>query len=333
MGMEKFRALWVEEIGDGRVARRVVERDIDQLPPNEVLVRVLYSSLNYKDALSANGNRGVTRVYPHTPGIDAAGLVEESASPLFAAGDKVLAAAPELGVSIPGGFGQFVRVPAARLFHLPVGLTLRESMMLGTAGYTAAMMIAELVKNEVRSDSGDILVTGATGGVGSLGVAILAKIGYHVVAATSKTGQIDYLKRLGAGEVISSDAVNDKSDRALLSARWAGVLDTVGGNYLSTAIRGAKPGGVVTACGNAASPELHLTVFPFILRGVRLIGADATQANSEERVKIWQKLAADWKPDMLESMVREVNLDGLSAEIDTILRGGQIGRVLVNLRG
>lgn len=331
--MNVFRALWVEEMGDGRYSRKVAERTIEQLPLAEVLVRVLYSSLNYKDALSASGNRGVTRIYPHTPGIDAAGIVEESTSDLHFRGEKVLVVDPSIGVSIPGGFGQYVRVPADRLIKLPTGLTLHDSMALGTAGFTAALMMEQFVRHEIAPESGDILVTGATGGVGSMGVAILAKLGYHVIAATSKMNQTDYLMQLGAAEVISSERLNDQSERPLLSARWAGVLDTVGGNYLSTAIRATKSGGVVTACGNAASPELHLTVYPFILRGVKLIGVDATQGSTEERSLIWHKLANEWKPARLGDMAREVTLDGLSREIDIMLKGGQVGRVIVNLWG
>jgi acrylyl-CoA reductase (NADPH) len=326
-----FEAMWVEEVEPGHFKRSILHRNIQDLPENEVLVRVKYSSLNYKDALSASGNRGVTRKYPHTPGIDASGIVVESIDPDFHPGDEVLVAAEGMGVDTPGGFGQFVRVPAAWLIKIPVGLSLRESMAYGTAGFTAALCVDQLLKSGVTPTKGEVLVTGATGGVGTIAVAILALNGFEVTAATGKLEQEELLKSLGARQVIHRDSINDTSEKPLLSGLWAGVVDTVGGNYLATAIRATKPEGVVTACGNAASPDLHLTVFPFILRGVRLVGIDATRIPYAERVRLWTKLGSEWHISGIERMIREVHLGALSAEIDKTLQGRQSGRVIVNL--
>jgi acrylyl-CoA reductase (NADPH) len=292
---------------------------------------VKYSSLNYKDALSAAGNHGVTRTYPHIPGIDAAGVVETSSSARYQPGDEVLVTAAEMGVSQPGGYEQYLCVPENWLIPLPKGLSLRQSMVYGTAGFTAAMCVDRLARAGVTPDLGEILVTGATGGVGSLAVGILAKENFKVVAATGKTEHTRLLLALGAGQVISRNDVSDTSGKALLHARWAGVVDTVGGNYLSTAIRSTLPGGVVTTCGNAASPDLSLTVYPFILRGVSLLGIDATRPTSQERARLWSKLAQDWKLEVLDELARDVPLDGVDEEVRRMLAGGQTGRVVVSL--
>lgn len=326
-----FRALWVEVDDANQVTRRVMQRSTDDLPSADVLVRVQYSSLNYKDALSANGNRGVTRKYPHTPGIDAAGLVEASTVEEYRPGDAVLVVADAMGANWPGGFAQYIRVPAGWLVRLPPGLTARESMAFGTAGFTAALCVERLQWAGVRPEQGDVLVTGATGGVGTIAVALLAKEGFRVVAATGKPDQAGLLRGLGAAEVIHRDAVNDASGKPLLSARWAGVVDTVGGNYLSSAIRAVRPGGAVAACGNAASPDLPLTVFPFILRGVNLLGVDATLPDHAQRVRLWNRLAGEWKIDDLDRLVREATLDDLDGLVSAMLRGEQVGRVVVNL--
>lgn len=329
--MKHFQALQVEETTPGQFIRRVVKRDITDLPAGDVLVRVKYSSLNYKDALSATGNRGVTRKYPHIPGIDAAGIVETSDRPEFKPGDKVLVSSSHMGVDQPGGFEQYVCVPADWLVKLPGRLTLRQSMAYGTAGFTAALCVDTLQQAGVDPNHGEILVTGATGGVGSIAVGILAKEKYKVVAATGKQQNNRLLYALGASQVIARDEVNDTSGKALLHARWAGVIDTVGGNILATAIRTTRSAGIITACGNAASAELSLTVYPFILRGVSLLGIDANRPTHAERVRLWRKLAGKWKLDVLDEMVREVSLDQLDEEIQRILSGGQTGRVVVRL--
>lgn len=330
---KKFQAMWVElaENQPGPVIRRIVERDVDDLPAADVLIRVQFSSLNYKDALSANGNRGVTRNYPHTPGIDAAGVVEESANPSLRPGDAVLVVAEEMGANWPGGFAQYIRVPSNSVVPLPRGMTAWESMAYGTAGFTAGLSLDRLQRAGVYPSGGDVLVTGATGGVGTFAVALLAKEGYRVVAATGKLRLTPLLRDLGAAEVVHRDEVNDTSGRPLLSSRWAGVVDTVGGSFLASAIRAARPGGAVATCGNAASADLPLTVYPFILRGVSLLGIDATRPSRDERVRLWEKLATDWKVEKLSRFTRDVSLNDLEPEIVAMLGGGGVGRVVISL--
>jgi putative YhdH/YhfP family quinone oxidoreductase len=321
----------VRENPDGTYARGIEERPIGSLPEGDVLVRVLYSSLNYKDALSATGAKGVTRAYPHTPGIDAAGVVQESVDSRFEPGDEVLVTSFDLGMNTSGGFGQYIRVPGDWVVSLPKGLSLRESMIYGTAGFTAALAVHALGEQGVLPQHGEVLVTGATGGVGSVAVALLAADGYRVVAATGKTEQEAYLRELGAETIVHRDDVLDPSSRPLLKGRWAGVVDTVGGAYLASALKATKYGGAVAACGLVASPELSTTVFPFILRSVRLIGIDSQNCPMPLRQEIWRKLSQEWKVASLESMAANRSLDGLSAEIDRILEGQQRGRVVVGL--
>ncbi|HWP60793.1 MAG TPA: YhdH/YhfP family quinone oxidoreductase [Candidatus Acidoferrales bacterium] len=326
-----FKAMVVSETSDGKFVREVKKRDLSELPAGAVLIEVKYSSLNYKDALSATGNKGVTRKYPHTPGIDAAGVVVESASPNFAPGDQVIVTGFDLGANTPGGFGQYVRVPADWPLKLPAGLTLKESMAYGTAGFTAALSVLKMQHHGLTPAQGEILVTGATGGVGSLAIAILARLGFHVVAATGKTGARDFLGKLGAREIISREDVTDTSGRPLLKARWAGVVDTVGGNILATAIRSTGPDGVVASCGNAASADLPLTVYPFILRGVSLLGINSVETPMAARTEIWEKLSREWKVDFSGELVTECPLEDLSPKIDAILKGQIRGRVVVSL--
>jgi putative YhdH/YhfP family quinone oxidoreductase len=321
----------VEESGDSTFSRKIVDKRLEQLPDGEVVVKVLWSSLNYKDALSASGNRGVTRSYPHTPGIDAGGVVETSDSPAFSPGDEVIVTSYDLGMNTSGGFAEYIRVPAAWVVPLPVGLDLRESMIYGTAGFTAGMSVFALTE-AVAVTKGQILVTGATGGVGSLAVAILAKLGYSVAVVSGKPEAADFLGGLGAARILTRAEACEGSGKPLLKAIWSGVIDTVGGAILATAIKSTNLQGVVTCCGNVASPELPLNVFPFILRGVSLIGIDSQNCPMAHRIKVWDKLATVWKPPQLNSLCREVGLEALDKEIDLILRGGQRGRVLVRIK-
>lgn len=326
-----FRAFVVEETAEGTYRRAIKTRTISDLPEGDVLIRVSYSSLNYKDALSAAGNKGVTKKYPHTPGIDAAGVVEQSENQDLKPGDKVLVTGYDLGMNTDGGFGQFVRVPSEWIVKLPENLTLRESMMYGTAGFTAALALYRLLQNGLRPENGDVAVTGASGGVGSLSLALLARNGFSAVAVTGKVEEKEYLLSIGAKEVIHRDELNDQSGRLLLKSRWAGGIDTVGGHMLATLIQSTKLWGSVAACGNAASYDLHTNVYPFILRGVSLLGIDSGNCPMPIREKIWNFLAGDWKPKNLESIIHECTLEGLDPEMDKILRGGQRGRVVVNL--
>ena len=321
--MEKtFQALVVREDAPGQFTRAVEMRSVDNLPPGDVLIRVQYSSLNYKDALSASGNKGVTRRYPHTPGIDAAGVVVTT-------GEEVIVTGADLGSNTSGGFGQSIRVPQDWVVPRPANLTLRECMIYGTAGFTAAQSIQRLRAHGV--DQGEVLVTGATGGVGCTAVAILAQLGYRVVAATGKVEATDWLKSSGASEVVGRGAVTDTTGKVLLKGRWIAVVETVGGPVLSAVIRSLQYRGIVTCCGNVGGAELPLSVYPFILRGVTLVGIDSGQCPMRERRQIWEHLAGPWKPTCLAKLARECSLDQLSGEIDRILAGKQCGRVVVHL--
>ncbi len=324
-----YRALVAEKEEDG-FKRSVKELRLRDLPDNDTLVRVMYSSLNYKDALSATGNRGVTRKFPHTPGIDAAGVVEETESSLVETGDEVIVTSYDLGMNTPGGFGEYIRVPAEWIVRLPAGLSLKQSMIYGTAGFTAGMSVYELVSRINHSD-GEILVTGATGGVGSMAVSILSGLGYSVACVSGKPDAADYLKPLGAGRIIDREEFLKDHEKPLLKETWAGGIDTAGGQILACTVKSAKLSGVVTCCGNAASGDLPLTVFPFILRGVSLAGIDSQHCPMELRQKIWNRLAGDWKVEGLESICTETGLDGLDHYIHGILKGEMTGRVVVKV--
>jgi putative YhdH/YhfP family quinone oxidoreductase len=327
----KFKALVVEKTEDKQFLRGIRERSLAELPEGDLLVRVHYSSLNFKDALSATGHPGVTRKFPHTPGIDASGVVVSCESGAFTPGDKVLVTSYDLGMETDGGFGQYIRVPSSWAVRLPEGLTLRESMALGTAGLTAALSVLKLERAGVTPDSGDILVTGATGGVGSVAVAILARSGYRVIASTGKSVDAGFLTDLGAAKVISREEVTTFAEKPLLAEKWAGAVDVVGGTTLAAVLKSTKYGGAVTCCGLVGSPELNMNVYPFILRAVSLIGIDSVQCPRDIREELWQRLASKWKPVHLDQMARECSLSGLEEEISTILKGGITGRVVVNL--
>jgi acrylyl-CoA reductase (NADPH) len=326
---DSFRALVVSEV-DGRFERSVSECRIADLPAGDVLIRVHYSSLNYKDALSASGHRGVTRRYPHTPGVDAAGIVAHSSHPSFKAGDEVICTGHDLGMNTPGGFGEFIRVPAAWVVPLPDGLSMREAMMLGTAGFTAALSLYRLQQHGFAATNEELLVTGATGGVGTVAVALASHLGYRVIAATGKAHERKFLEALGAREVMARDALDDPA-RPLLPGRWPGAIDTAGGNLLSAVLRSLKPRGIATTCGNVVSHELHTNVYPFILRGVVLVGIDSANTEMEVRRTLWKRLASDWKLPQLPMLAREVSVESLGAEIDRMLKGAQVGRILVRL--
>lgn len=331
MSITKFKALSVTESNDSTFVREIINREISSLPQGDVLIKVKYSSLNYKDALSASGNKGVTKNYPHTPGIDAAGIVMESTNESFHVGDQVIVTGYDLGMNTSGGYGQYIRVPASWIVKLPDNLSLRESMIYGTAGFTAALSVYRMISGGIRPDCGDILVTGATGGVGSITVSILHKLGYSVIAATGKPEAKDMLLQLGAKDIILREELNDKSGRILLKGNWAGVIDTVGGNMLATALKSTNYGGIVTCCGNVASPELLTTVYPFILRGITLYGIDSMQCPMDLRLKIWSMLSNEWKLTNLNQNVDEVSLVDLDNKIDLILHGKLQGRTIVNL--
>ncbi len=328
---DTFRCYLVTKNEAGEFVGELTERSIDELPPGETIVKVDYSSLNYKDALSATGHPGVTRVFPHVPGLDAAGVVADSGVYELVEGDEVVIASLNLGVDRWGGFAEYVSVPHEWTVPLPVGLNLRESMILGTAGFTAAMCVDALQKHDVAPESGEVVVTGATGGVGSVAVAILAKLGYSVAAVTGKADAHEYLEQLGARRILAREDVDDRSDRPLLSSRFAGAIDAVGGNMLATILRQTDCRGCVAACGVTAGADLPITVHPFILRGVSLVGIDSSRCPLPLRHDLWQRLAGPWRPDNLEAMARDISLDDLPGRIDEILQGKITGRVVVGM--
>ena len=325
----EFKAFVVEE-KEGAFTGHIKNRSVDDLPDNDLLVKVYYSSLNYKDALSANGNKGVTREYPHTPGIDAAGTVVNDASGKFNVNEPVIVTGYDLGMNTDGGFAEYIRVPSEWAVRLPESLTMKEAMMLGTAGLTAGMSVMRLIET-VKPDDGNIAVSGATGGVGALSIGILSKLGYAVSAISGKEQEREFLLELGAQEVLPRQDYEAENTRPLLKAAFAGVIDTVGGNILANLIKSTRPMGVVTCCGNAASPNLDLTVFPFILRGVSLIGIDSQNCPMAEREIIWKKLAGEWKPENLQELCREISLDELPESIERMLSGKLKGRTVVSL--
>jgi putative YhdH/YhfP family quinone oxidoreductase len=331
MKNQNFRAMTVAETEPHTFTRTISSRTVDDLPPGDLLIKVHYSSLNFKDALSATGRQGVTRKYPHTPGIDAAGEVVESSNPVFSPGDKVIVTGYDLGMETDGGYGQYIRIPSEWALPLPAGLSLRESMIAGTAGFTAGLSVLKLQQNGVQPGDGEILVTGATGGVGSIAVAILARAGYRVVAATGKETEHDFLRALGASEIIARGTLLEGAERPLMKERWAGVVDVVGGPMLAAALKSTRYNGTVTCCGLVGSPELAVNVFPFILRGVSLLGIDSAQCPLPVRQAVWEKLAGEWKPADLETAASECTLQNIEEPLQKILSGALRGRTVVNL--
>lgn len=326
-----FKALVVKEVEPGKFVNTIEQRNIESLPQGDLLIKVKYSSINYKDALSASGNKGVTRNYPHTPGIDAAGVIVESSSDNFKLGEEVLVTGYDLGMNTPGGLGEYIRIPSDWAVKLPNGLSLRESMIYGTAGFTAALSVYKMTQYGITPGMGEVLVTGATGGVGSIAIGFLSKLGYDVVAATGKADEEVFLLSIGARKIVSRNDINDESGRPMLKSRWAAVIDTVSGNILSTAIKTTNYGGCVTTCGNIASTEFTSSVFPFILRGVSLLGIDSVQCPMDLRMKVWDKMADEWKIENLEWYADECSLEDVRERIDLILKGKLVGRTLVNL--
>jgi acrylyl-CoA reductase (NADPH) len=328
-----FKALWVTETKSGTFERNIVDRKIDDLPSGEIVIRVHYSSLNYKDALSATGNKGITREFPHTPGIDAAGVVEISRNELFAVGDEVLVTGFDLGMNTCGGYGQYIRVPASWVVKKPDNFTLKECMIIGTAGFTAACAVYKMELMRLQPGAGPIVVTGATGGVGSMAISILSKAGYEVIAVSGKSNALEYVQHLGAARIEDRSFVEDTSKKALLKPKWAGAVDTVGGNTLATLLKGCQPEGCVVSTGLVSSPKLDTTVYPFILNGVSLLGVGSAGTPMTVRVTIWEKLSTEWNiKDKLLAIAKEVTLEELNTTyFDSILQGKIMGRIVVNL--
>lgn len=325
-----FQAFVVDRKGD-EVVSEVKRVRLDQLPEGDVLIRTAYSSVNYKDALACIPDGKIAKAYPHIPGIDAAGIVVESRTDKFQPGDAVVVTGYELGVSRHGGYSEYVRVPAEWVVPLPAGLTLKEAMTFGTAGLTAALSVWELVNHGVRPGGGPVLVTGASGGVGSLSAAILAKLGYEVTASTGKHEVHPDLLDMGVSEVISREAVWEGGGRPLLKQRWAAAVDCVGGRTLAAVLSQIRYGGAVAACGLTGGAELATTVYPFILRGVRLIGIDSVFVGMEHRKRMWDLLASEYKPAVLERISREISLHDIGHAVQELLQGRARGRTVVAL--
>jgi acrylyl-CoA reductase (NADPH) len=330
----QFKALLITETPDGKFERSIVKREVDELPKGDVLIRVHYSALNYKDGLSATGHKGITKKFPHTPGIEAAGRVEQSTSTTFKPGDEVFLTGYDLGMNTSGAFAEYIRVPSDWVLKKPVGMSCRDCMTIGTAGFTAAYALHKMELMGQTPDYGPIVVTGATGGVGSLSVAVLAKAGYEVIAVTGKREATDYLKFLGASRVEPREFLNDTLGKPLSRAAWAGAIDTVSGNMLTTLLKRCRRDGNVVATGLLSSIHFATTIYPFILNGVNLLGIGAGQTPMSLRLKLWNKLVNEWNIcDKLPSICQEIELEQLKdTYIDAILSGKTKGRVVVKLK-
>ncbi|HET9701046.1 MAG TPA: oxidoreductase [Burkholderiales bacterium] len=328
MTIDSFRAYRIFS-EDGKSAARLVRMALDELDPGEVVIRTACSGVNYKDALAVTGAGRVIRRFPCNGGIDMAGVVMSSADPRFRAGDEVICTSYDMGVSHDGGFSEVVRVPADWVVPLPAGLSLYESMCIGTAGYTAALGVVLMEQNGLTPAAGKVVVTGATGGVSSLAIDMLARKGYHVVAVTGKDGSQDYLRQLGAKEVLARGSIEWASPRPMEKALWAGAVDSVGGEQLSWLIRTMQQDGVIASIGNAGGIEFRSTVLPFILRGVRLLGCDSGYTHMPLRRKVWERLASDLKPVHLRDIVHDIGFDELPPVFEMLVRAQVRGRYVV----
>ncbi|MFC6651513.1 acryloyl-CoA reductase [Paenibacillus rhizoplanae] len=325
-----FQALVVDKTEPFSIEVRPVS--LEELPAGEVLIKVAYSSVNYKDGLASIPNGNIVRNYPFIPGIDLSGTVVSSKDSRFREGQSVIATSYGIGVSHFGGFSEYARIPADWVVDLPEGLTLREAMIYGTAGFTAALSVQALEAQGMTPDQGKVLVTGATGGVGGAATAILAKLGYQVTASTGRTDEAGYLQALGAAEVISREEVAGTAVKPLDKQLWQAAVDSVGGAPLAAVLSKIAYGGAVAASGLTAGTAVPTTVLPFILRGVSLLGIDSVACPMEIRAKLWQRMAGDMKPAVLDTLVdREISLTELPAALQDILQSGTRGRVLVRL--
>ena len=322
----QYSAYYVEE-KDGVFSASISKLELEKPVDGFVQIKVSHSSLNYKDALSASGNKGVTRNYPFVPGIDAAGIITDANSSSFNEGDEVIVTGYDLGMNTPGGFGEYINVPAGWVVKKPSALTSLEAMSIGTAGLTAAASALKIYESSQESDL-PVLVSGATGGVGSIGVMLMSKLGKEVSALTGKSTSTDFLKSIGASNIIMRDEYLETPAKAMERPMFSSAIDTVGGNVLSKMLPQISPHGVVACCGNVAGIEVNTTVFPFILRGITLSGIDSAESSLAFKTSIWNKFADEWNLD-LSSMVKIVTKENLQQEIDLILQGGQQGRVVL----
>ncbi len=328
--MAAFKALRIFN-EDGKVASRIVDMTLDELDPGQVVIKAEFSSINYKDALAATGAGKIIRRFPCNGGIDVAGTVESSDDPAFKPGDKVICTSYDLGVAHDGGYAGYVRVPAGWVVPLPAGLTTSEAMALGTAGFTAGLAVVRMEANGLKPGNGPVVVSGATGGVGSIAVDILAGLGYDVTALTGKEAETDYLKGLGAKQVMLRSALDLAKIRPLDKATWAGAVDNLGGDVLSWMASTMHIGAPIASIGLAASHQFNTTVMPFILRGVTLCGVDSVNCEMAARREVWRRLASDMKPRHLAGMTRTIAFADLPAAFDAFVKGQVKGRTVVSL--
>ncbi len=328
--MSTFKAVYATQ-QDGKTQVSIQDLDRDTLPAGDVLVRVRYSDLNYKDGLAVTGRPGVIRKFPMIAGIDLAGVVEESASDDWRPGDEVVITGFGLSETVWGGYAEFARVDARWLVRLPQGLTLKQAMAIGTAGFTAMQCVVALERHGVTPGEREVLVTGAAGGVGSVAVAVLAKLGYRVVASTGRAELGDYLRSLGASEILDRNTLTAPSKRPLDSERWAGAVDSVGGDTLAAIVRGLVANGSVAACGVAGGAALNTTVFPFILRGVNLLGVNSVYVSRGDRQLMWERLTRDLPMALLDSMTEEAPLEAVFELGEKIIGGTVRGRVVIKI--
>ena len=328
-----FKALVVRETSNGEFKKSIEQRSVSDLPENDLLIEVHYSSLNYKDAMSASGNKSITKNYPHTPGIDAAGVVVSDKSGTFSEGQEVVVFGYDLGMNTAGGLGQMIAIPADWALPCPEALSLKEAMIYGTGGLTAALSIQKMEKMGAKPSDGPVAVSGATGGVGTISIAILSQLGYESIAFSGKPEQSEHLKELGATEVRHRDTINEVGNRPVGRPLWANAIDTVGGDYLANLLKQTKPGGSVTTCGLAASASFSMTVLPFITRAVSLLGIDSVFIPLEDKKAIWQRVATDMKLSNLEQYAEEITLEQTPEYLDRFIDGKAVGRYVVNVRG
>ncbi|MBI5923222.1 MAG: oxidoreductase [Betaproteobacteria bacterium] len=330
--MVSFKAYLINQ-EDGKVVSRFTEMSEEQLDPGQVTIRVAYSSVNYKDALAATGAGKIIRRFPCIGGIDLAGTVSASSDPRFAVGDAVLATSYDIGVAHHGGFAEVARLPADWVLKLPAGMSLKEAMIFGTAGFTAGLAVVRMEANGLKPGNGPVIVSGATGGVGSIAIEALAKLGYHVVALTGKEAQTDFLKSLGAKEVMLRQSLDLAKIKPLDKSLWAGAVDNLGGDVLAWMASTMQIGGTLASIGLAASHTLNTTVMPFILRGVSLLGVDSVNCPMPQRAAVWQRLASDMRPEHLERLTRSIAFDQLPSVFDDFIKSRITGRVVVEIAG
>ncbi len=329
--MTSYTAYEVSESADGAYTGAIVQKQQADLPAGDILIEVLYSSVNFKDALSASGNKGVTRHFPHVPGIDAVGKVVESSTESLPVGEDVIVTGYDLGMGTAGGFGQRIRVPAAWVARLPKGMSPRSAMVFGTAGLTAALCVDKLLKNGVVPESGSVLVTGSTGGVGIVACALLVKLGFDVVASTGKPDQAERLLAMGVKEIVARETLSEDNPRPLLKETYAGAVDVVGGKTLANVLKVLRHNGSVAACGLVESTELQATVLPFILRGVNLLGVDSVEIPLSKKQQMWDLLADEWALNNLDELAEDIALTQLAETLSRVLSGGAVGRYVVDL--